>query len=95
MRTAVAARDSVAFCASLQPDGAAKPEGCSCSQSVPAPPVGSLPAGGHAHDQPLPPAGFATLPPDDRTAAAFPNEYLQDQPLWPVPARILLCVWRN
>ena len=78
-----------------QPVAAPTPDGCSCSKSVPASPVGTLPVKTSGQNQQAPAIALALLPPIAEIDTALHTSLTQDQPLWPVPARILLCVWRN
>jgi hypothetical protein len=54
-----------------------------------------LPVKTNAQDQQAPAIALALLPPVADIDSALYPALTQDQPLWPVPARILLCVWRN
>jgi hypothetical protein len=69
-------------------------EGCACSKSVPVLPAGTLPASSHDNLQPLA-IQLAFTPPVADIAPALFLTSARDQPLWPIPARVLFCVWRN
>jgi hypothetical protein len=75
-------------------DVAASADGCSCSKSAPVLPIGTLPVSGNLNDLPAPAAHITLLPIVESDGSHWLTS-TQHQPLWPVPARILLCVWRN
>jgi hypothetical protein len=78
-----------------QPEATPAPDGCTCSKAVPDSPIGTLPDSGIAQAQQAVAIPLAPAPPITAADPSLSLAYSQDQPLWPVPVRILLCVWRN
>ena len=68
---------------------------CSCTQSAPASPTGTLPDSRTAQDTQTHLAAPALLPPIAPCDSAAQLALSDYEPHQTVPVRILLCVWRN